>query len=76
MVVDRARLAVTKWIPLSFIAAAISFVAGFVLHLAPAQVVISGAMTATLVFTGFAFQSFGREKEFAKTDQTESRDRI
>lgn len=63
--VDRARLAVTKWLPLSSVGAAISFVAGFVLHLAPAQVIVSAAMTSTLIFSGFLFQSFGREKEFA-----------
>jgi uncharacterized membrane protein len=63
--VDRTRLAVTKWLPLSSAGAAISFVAGFVLHLAPTQVIISAAMTSTLIFSGLLFQSFGREKEVA-----------
>ncbi len=74
--VNRARLAVTKWLPLSSAGAAISFMAGLVLHLPPAQVIISAAMTATLVFSGFVFQSFGREKELAKADRTESTDKI
>ena len=63
---DRARAAVTKWIPYSS-AAAISFVVGFIFHLPPAQVIVSAAMTATLIFSGLLFQSFGREKEQAKT---------
>jgi hypothetical protein len=60
---DRARLAVTKWIPYSSAGAAISFVVGFVFGLPPAQVIVSAAMTATLIFSGLFFQSYGREKE-------------
>jgi uncharacterized membrane protein len=67
--VDRARLAVTKWLPLSAVGAGISFVAGFVLNLAPAQVIVAAALTATLVFSGLAFQSFGREKELANVER-------
>ena len=62
-------MAVTNWIPYSSAGAAISFVAGFVLGLPPAQVVISTAMTATLIFSGLLFQSYGREKEQAKAQQ-------
>ncbi|HEY3094820.1 MAG TPA: hypothetical protein VGJ42_03570 [Nitrososphaera sp.] len=61
--VDRARVAVTKWVPYSSVGAAISFVVGFVFNLPPAQVIVSAAMTATLIFSGLLFQSFGREKE-------------
>lgn len=35
------------------------------LGLAPAQVIVAAALTATLIFSGFLFQSFGREKELA-----------
>ena len=63
---DRARLAVTKWIPYSAVGAGISFVVGFVFNLAPQQVIISAALAATLIFSGLAMQSFGREKEQAK----------
>ena len=66
--VDRARLAVTKWIPYSSVGAAIAFVVGFVFNLPPPQVIVSAAMTATLIFTGFAMQSFGREKELEKQE--------
>jgi hypothetical protein len=58
--VDRARLAVTKWIPLSSVGAAISFVVGFMFHVPPTQVIVSAAMTATLVFGALAMQSYGR----------------
>ena len=60
---DRARLAVTRWIPYSSVGAAISFVAGFVFGLPPAQVLVSAAMTSTLIFSGLLFQSYGREKQ-------------
>jgi uncharacterized membrane protein len=56
-------MAVTKWMPLSAVGAAISFVAGFVLHVPQLQVIISAVMTATLVFSGLAMESFGKEKE-------------
>jgi hypothetical protein len=65
-VVDRARLAVTKWIPYSSVGAGISFVVGFVFGLPPAQVIVSAAMTSTLIFSALFFQSYGREKEQAK----------
>jgi hypothetical protein len=62
-------MAVTKWIPYSSVGAAISFVIGFIFGLAPAQVIISAAMTSTLIFSGLLFQSYGREKEQAKVQQ-------
>jgi hypothetical protein len=65
-VVDRARLAATKWIPYSSVGAAISFVVGFVFGLPPAQVIVSAAMTSTLIFSALFSQSYGREKEQAK----------
>lgn len=62
-------MAATKWIPYSSAGAAISFVVGFVFGLPPAQVIVSAAMAATLIFSGLLFQSFGREKEQAKAKQ-------
>jgi hypothetical protein len=61
--VDRAKMAVTKWIPYSSAGAAISFVVGFVFGLPPAQVIVPAAMTAALIFSGLFFQSHGRGKE-------------
>ena len=58
--IDRAHMTVTKWLPLSSVGAGISFVAGLVSHLAPAQILVSTAIAATLVFSGFAFQSLGK----------------
>lgn len=71
--VDRARLAVTKWIPLSSMGAAISFVVGFMFNLPPTQVIVAAAMTATLVFSGFAMQSYGRaaDKDHTKVQSQE-----
>ena len=64
--VDRARLAVTKWLPYSSVGAAISFVVGFLFNLPPPQVIIAASMTATLIFSGLLMQSYGREKEQAR----------
>lgn len=72
--VDRARLAVTRWIPLSSVGAAISFVVGFIFNVPPAQVIISAAMTATLVFSGFAMQSYGRAQEGKEHTKVESQE--
>ncbi len=69
MVVDRARMAVTKWISYSSVGTAISFVVGFVFNLPPAQVIVSAAMTASLIFSGLLFRSYGREKEQEKAQQ-------
>jgi hypothetical protein len=69
ILVDRARMAVKKWIPYSSVGAAISFVVGFVFGLPPAQVIVSATMTATLIFSGLLFHSYGREKEQAKVQQ-------
>jgi hypothetical protein len=62
-------MAVTRWIPYSSAGAAISFVAGFVFGLEPAQVIVSAAMAAALIFGGLLFQSYGREKEQTKAQQ-------
>jgi hypothetical protein len=62
-------MAVTKWIPYSSVGAAISFVAGFAFSLPPAQVIVSAAMAAALIFSGLLFQSYGLEKEQAKAQQ-------
>jgi hypothetical protein len=59
-------MAVTRWIPYSAAGAAISFLVGFVLSLPPPQVIVAAATTATLIFSGLAMQSFGREKESSK----------
>jgi hypothetical protein len=60
---DRGRLAATKWLPLSAIGAAIPFVIGVVMRLPVEMVLVSAAMTSTLVFSGLWMQSYGRERQ-------------
>lgn len=67
--VDRAKLAVTRWIPYGSAGAAASFIAGFLLGLPPVQVIVSAAMTAGLIFSGLFFQSYGREEKSQKVQQ-------
>jgi hypothetical protein len=62
--VDRARLAATKWLPLSAIGAAIPFVIGFILQLPEMQILVAAAVTSTLVFSGLWMQSYGRERQY------------
>ncbi len=61
---DRGRLAATKWLPLSAIGAAIPFVIGVVMRLPVEMVLVSAAMTSTLVFSGLWMQSYGRERQY------------
>jgi hypothetical protein len=61
---DRARLAATKWLPMSAIGAAITFVIGAVMQLPVEQVLVAAALTSTLVFSGLWMQSYGRERQY------------
>jgi hypothetical protein len=61
---DRARLAATKWLPMSAIGAAIPFVIGVVIELPVQQVLVAAALTSTLVFSGLWMQSYGRERQY------------
>jgi hypothetical protein len=65
--VDRARLAATKWLPMSGIGAAIPFVIGSIMQLPVGQVLIAAALTSTLVFSGLWMQSYGRERQYKTT---------
>jgi hypothetical protein len=65
--IDRARLAATKWLPMSAIGAAIPFVIGIIMGLRVEQVLVAAALTSTLVFSGMWMQSFGRERQYSST---------
>lgn len=60
---DRARLAATKWLPMSAIGAAIPFVIGVIMQLPVVQILVAAALTSTLVFSGLWMQSYGRERQ-------------
>jgi hypothetical protein len=61
---DRARLAATKWLPMTAIGAAIPFVIGVVMQLPVEQVLVAAALTSALVFSGLWMQSYGRERQY------------
>jgi hypothetical protein len=65
--VDRARLAATKWLPMSAVGAAIPFVIGSIMQLPVGQVLVAAALTSTLVFSGLLMQSYGRERQYKTT---------
>jgi hypothetical protein len=59
---DRSSQAVRVWMPLGSIAAAITFVIAFVLRIPPEQTIAASALAGILVFSGFLFRSFGKNK--------------
>lgn len=54
-----------KWLKYAGMGAGISLAGGLVLHVPLAQLAVSIALTAGLVFSGFAMQSAGRRREQA-----------
>jgi hypothetical protein len=59
---DRSSQAVRVWMPLGSIAAAITFVIAFVLRIPQEQTIAASALAGILVFSGFLFRSFGKDK--------------
>jgi hypothetical protein len=60
---DRSSNAVRVWMPLGAIAAAITFVIAFVMRIPQEQTIAASALAAIMVFSGFFFRSFGKDKE-------------
>ena len=59
---DRSSQAVRVWTPLASIAAAITFVIAFVTSIPQGQTIAASALAGILVFSGFLFRSFGKDK--------------
>ena len=59
---DRSSNAVRVWMPLGAVAAAITFVIAFVMRIPQEQTIAASALAGILVFSGFLFRSFGKEK--------------
>ena len=60
---NRSSSAVRVWMPLSAIAAAITFVIAFVMRIPQEQTISASALAAIMVFSGFLFRSFGRDRD-------------
>ena len=61
---DRSYNAIRYWIPLATAAAAITFVLTAVLtHLTLERNIIASALAGVIVFSGFFFRSFGKDKD-------------
>jgi hypothetical protein len=52
-----------KWLQYAGIGAGISLAGGLILHIPLPQLAVSMALTAGLVFSGFAMQSVGRREK-------------
>jgi hypothetical protein len=60
---DRSSNAVRVWMPLAAVAAAITFLIAFVMRIQQEQTIAASALAAIMVFSGFVFRSFGKDKE-------------
>lgn len=63
----RYRDAIKIWIPLSAAGALISFMISFIMHVPLRQMLFAIIFTAAVIFSGYFFRSFGRDKEKYKT---------
>jgi hypothetical protein len=62
--IDRSFSAIRYWIPLAVLTIAITFVLLSVLtHLTLERSIAASALSGIIVFSGFFFRSFGKDKE-------------
>jgi hypothetical protein len=64
---NRYRDAIRVWIPLSAAGALISFLIGLAFHVPLRQMIFAMIFSAALIFSGYIFRSFGRDKEKYKS---------
>lgn len=57
---DRSREAATRWLPISSVGAAITFVITFAMQLPVQQVITATALTGALIFSGLVLRSYGK----------------
>jgi lipopolysaccharide export LptBFGC system permease protein LptF len=61
---DRPFSAIRYWIRLAAVAAALTFILIVVLtHLTLERSIVASSLTGIIVFSGFFFRSFGKDKE-------------
>jgi hypothetical protein len=60
---NRSTEAVRVWMPLGSMAAAITLVIAFVMGVPQQQTIAASALAGILVFSGFLFRSFGKDKD-------------
>jgi hypothetical protein len=59
---DRSSNAIRVWMPFGAVAAAITFVIVFVMRIPQERTIAASALAAIMVFSGFFFRSFGKDK--------------
>ncbi len=69
--IGRSSEAIKYWIPLALVAAGIVFVIAFILSLTLDRTVVASALAAIMVFSGFFFRSFGKDRDQYK-EKTDS----
>lgn len=60
---DRERLVWMRWLPMSSVGAAIAFIIAFMMQLPPHQIITAAVLTGTLVFSGLAMRSYGKDEK-------------
>jgi hypothetical protein len=69
--IGRSSEAKKYWIPLALVAAGIVFVIAFIFSLPLDRTVVASALAAIMVFSGFFFRSFGKDRDQYK-EKTDS----
>ncbi len=59
---DTSSNAIRVWMPLGAVAAAITFMIAFIMRIPQEQTIAASVLAGILVFSGFLFRSFGKEK--------------
>ncbi len=59
----RRNEAIKKWLPLVAVASAISFLVLILIKIPPERAIIATGLLALLIFSGFFFRLFGRDKD-------------
>ena len=55
--------AIKRWFPLAAISAGVTFVITFILNLPVEKVIAATALVSVMVFSGFFFRTFGKDKD-------------
>ena len=59
----RKQEAIKKWLPIAAIVAVTSFIITYVFNVPIERVLTATAMAGIMVFSGFFFRSFGKDKK-------------
>lgn len=68
---ERKKEAIKKWLPLVAVASTVSLVILILIKVPLERAIIATGLLVLLIFSGFIFRSFGREKDRYDKDKIE-----